>query len=71
MAELKPLRLKTQRVAKKVAIATISPVAQICVDTGVYHLANNFDYLIPESISDAIFPGVFVKVPFAAGEVAG
>ena len=71
MAEVKPLRLKTQRVARRVAVAADSPVAQICVDTGVFHLANNFDYLIPEAISSAIVPGVFVKIPFGPNEVAG
>jgi hypothetical protein len=45
VAEIKPLRLKAQRVKSKVQIAQSSPVVQVCVDTGVFHLQNNFDYL--------------------------
>ncbi len=71
MAEVKPLRLKAQRVAKRVAIATESPTAQICVDTGVFHLANSFDYLVPEEFSDLVKPGVFVKVQFGPNELSG
>ena len=71
MAEVKPLRLKTQRVAKKVAVAQENPVAQVCVDTGVFHLPDSYDYLVPEEISDLIVPGVFVKVPFGNSEVMG
>lgn len=71
MAEVKPLRLKTQRVAKKVAIALENPVAQICVDTGVFHLPDTYDYLVPAEISDSVVPGVFVKVPFGKAEVMG
>jgi len=71
VAEIKPLRLKAQRVANKVVIAKTSPVAQVCVDTGVFHLQNNFDYSIPESISDQLIPGTLVKVPFGKSEVLG
>ena len=71
MAEVKPLRLKAQRVAKRVAIATDSPTVQICVDTGVFHLPNVFDYLVPEEISKLIQPGTFVKVVFGANECSG
>ena len=71
MAEVKPLRLKTQRVAKKVAIAQDNPVAQICVDTGIFHLPDTYDYLVPYEISEFIVPGVFVKIPFGKTEVMG
>ena len=71
MAEVKPLRLKTQRVAKKPAIALENPVAQICVDTGVFHLPDTYDYLVPEDLSESVVPGVFVKVPFGRTEVMG
>ena len=71
MAEVKPLRLKTQRVAKKPAIALENPVAQICVDTGVFHLPDTYDYLVPEALSELVVPGVFVKVPFGRTEVMG
>jgi len=71
VAEVKPLRLKTQRVAKKVSVALENPVAQICVDTGVFHLPDTYDYLVPQDISDLVIPGVFVKVPFGSAEVMG
>ena len=71
MAEVKPLRLKTQRVSRKPAIAIDNPVAQICVDTGVFHLPDTYDYLVPEDISELVVPGVFVKVPFGKSEVMG
>lgn len=71
MAEVKPLRLKAQRVAKKVAIAPVNPVAQICVDTGVFHLPDTYDYLVPADLHEFIVPGVFVKVPFGPNEVMG
>ena len=71
MAEEKPLRLKAQRVASKVVIAKSSPIAQVCVDTGVYHLQDIYDYVIPENISGLVVPGVLVKVPFGKSEVLG
>ena len=71
MAEVKPLRLKTQRVAKKPAIALENSVAQICVDTGVFHLPDTYDYLVPEVLSELVVPGVLVKVPFGRTEVMG
>lgn len=71
MADVKPLRLKTQRVASKVEIAQHSPIAQVCVDTGIFHLQNQFDYLIPETISEQLVPGVLVKVPFGASQQLG
>ena len=71
MAETKPLRLRTQRVPKKIAVAIENSVVQVCVDTGVYHLPDQYDYLVPESLSVLMVPGVFVKVPFGKNEVAG
>ena len=71
MTQVKPLRLKAQRAPKKVAIASENPVAQVCVDTGVFHLPDSYDYLVPEEITDLVQPGVFVKVPFGKIEVMG
>ena len=71
MTQVKPLRLKAQRAPKRVAIASENPVAQVCVDTGVFHLPDSYDYLVPEEIADLVQPGVFVKVPFGKIEVMG
>jgi primosomal protein N' (replication factor Y) len=71
VTQVKPLRLKTQRAPKKVAVALENPVVQVCVDTGIFHLPNTYDYLVPEELSTFIQPGVFVKVPFGKAEVIG
>jgi len=71
VTQVKPLRLKTQRAPKKVAVALENPVVQVCVDTGIFHLPNTYDYLVPEELSTIIQPGVFVKVPFGKAEVIG
>lgn len=71
MAEVKPLRLKAQRISKKVEVAELNPVAQISVDTGVFHLPDIFDYLVPKALSEVIVPGVFVEIPFGSREVSG
>ena len=71
MTQVKPLRLKAQRGPKKVVVALENSVAQVCVDTGIFHLPDTYDYLVPEGMSDYIQPGVFVKVPFGKSEVIG
>ena len=71
MTQVKPLRLKAQRAPKKVTVASENPVVQVCVDTGVFHLPDTYDYLVPEALSDQVRPGVFVKIPFGSEEVMG
>ena len=71
MTQVKPLRLKAQRAPKKVTVASENPVVQVCVDTGVFHLPDTYDYLVPEVLSDQIQLGVFVKIPFGREEVMG
>jgi primosomal protein N' (replication factor Y) (superfamily II helicase) len=71
MTQVKPLRLKAQRAPKKVTVASENPVVQVCVDTGVFHLPDSYDYLVPEEISEQVRPGVFVKIPFGREEVMG
>ena len=66
VAQVKPLRLKTQRSPKNVVLTKVDPVAQVCVDTGVFHLPDIFDYTIPLDLEDLIQPGVLVKVPFGS-----
>ena len=66
VAQVKPLRLKAQRSPKIVAITKVDPIAEICVDTGVFHLPDIFDYLVPLELEDVIQPGVLVKVPFGS-----
>ncbi|MSY35536.1 MAG: hypothetical protein F2728_01530, partial [Actinobacteria bacterium] len=47
------------------------PVARIWVDTGVFHLDQPYDYLIPEDLSEIISTGIRVQVPFGTREVEG
>jgi len=52
-------------------IAGRLPVARVLVDTGVFHLDQKYDYLVPEKLSDVVFPGVRVQLPFGNRETEG
>lgn len=56
-----PLKLKSERVGK-VTLAQEKPYLSVLVDTGVYHLDYEFDYLLPEKFD--LQPGQWVSVPF-------
>lgn len=61
----KALTLVRQRAPKiQGKPATNSPVARVLVDTGVFHLDQEFDFLVPEELSEIATPGVSVRVPF-------
>jgi len=47
------------------------PVAKVRVDTGVFHLDQLYDYLIPEKLSDSAVVGVRVQLPFGGRETEG
>ena len=58
-----PLRLKRERFQDGTSkIAPHAPVLSVLVDTGVYHLDQEFDYLLPENLSVSV--GDWVSVPF-------
>jgi primosomal protein N' (replication factor Y) len=66
----RPLRLKREVAERPVGVtATDLPVAQVWVDSGVFHLDHIFDYLVPESISSLVRTGIRVVVPFNGREV--
>jgi primosomal protein N' (replication factor Y) (superfamily II helicase) len=69
---MKPLRLKAE-VAKRESIRSEQStfVAQIQVDTGVYHLDQPYDYSIPNQLIDQVSIGIRVQVPFGGREVEG
>ena len=46
-------------------------VAQVAVDVSLAHLDRPFDYLVPESMSQAAVPGCRVRVRFAGRQVDG
>jgi primosomal protein N' (replication factor Y) len=61
----KALTLVRQRAPKiQGKPATNSPIARVLVDTGVFHLDQEFDFLVPEELSEIATPGVSVRVPF-------
>ena len=61
----KALTLVRQRAPKiQGRPATNSPIARVLVDTGVFHLDQEFDFLVPEELSEMSIPGVSVRVPF-------
>jgi primosomal protein N' (replication factor Y) len=47
------------------------PYARIRIDTGVFHLDQLYDYLIPEKFSELIQIGVRVQLPFGNRETEG
>ena len=68
MANTKPLSLKRQRAALKVArnlqLKAGQLQAEVFIDTGVFHLEQEFSYLVPEELGQNIKVGSIVKVPF-------
>lgn len=71
---VKPLRLKREVIAKastKPTQASFAPVAGVLVDSGVLHLDQEFDFLVPYEFSETMVPGSLVKVPFRRKRVLG
>jgi primosomal protein N' (replication factor Y) len=56
-----PLKLKSERVGK-LTLAEENPILSVFVDTGVFHLDYEFDYLLPSKFD--LKPGQWVSVPF-------
>jgi len=70
VALTRPLRLKSE-IAKQKPEGSSSefPIARVWVDSGVFHLDANFDYLIPDNLAASIATGVRIQVPFHGREV--
>ncbi len=72
MALTRPLRLKAEIAKlKPEGSSSALPIARVWVDSGVFHLDQKYDYLIPDNLSDIISTGVRVQVPFHGREVEG
>ena len=71
MAQVKPLRLKSQKSKQKPEIATQAPVAQVLVISSVFHLDGTYDYLVPHSESTNAVVGSLVKVDFSGRATQG
>ncbi len=56
---------RKKRTKADVPMASVDPIAHIVIDSPLPHLDHQFDYAIPEKLSDAIKPGVRVRVRFA------
>ena len=61
----KALTLVRQRAPKiQGKPASNSAIARVLVDTSVFHLDQEFDFLVPEDLSEIAVPGTSVRVPF-------
>ena len=70
--EIKPLRLKRQSAPKpKPSQAASQPVAKVLVDSGLLHIDQEFDFLVPQEFANSAVPGTLVKVPFNRKRVLG
>ena len=66
----RPLRLKREVAERSIgAHASELPVAQVWVDSGVFHLDHTFDYFVPESLTSLVSTGIRVVVPFNGRDV--
>ena len=67
-----PLRLKVQEASRSHTVtAGSNPVARVWVETGLSHLEDIYDYLVPQDLSDQIDVGVRVSIDFAGRDVDG
>lgn len=71
MALVKPLKLRSERIAAKKVVAEDLPVARVIVDTKVYHLDEPYSYLVPAEISESLVTGSIVRVPFGRNMTEG
>jgi len=62
---VKPLRLKREVYLQPGEITDDLPLAKVLVDTGIAHLDQPYDYLVPKKFENEIKAGSFVEVDFA------
>ena len=70
----RPGHLREQHQKRLLQLALLGqslPVAKIRVDTGVFHLDQLYDYIVPEKLSDSAVVGVRVQLPFGGRETEG
>ena len=66
------LRLKIQSETARSEVASANqPVARVWVDTGVLHLDESYDYLVPQSLDLTVKEGTRVSVNFSGRIVEG
>ena len=64
MAEVKPLKLKQERVQLSRKRASIDPYVLVLVEHHIVHLDQIYEYEIPEDLSDRAIVGALVEVEF-------
>ena len=70
MALTRPLRLKSEVAKLRPETSSSSlPIARVWVDSGVFHLDQSYDYLIPDNLTSAVRTGIRIQVPFHGREV--
>ena len=70
MAGTRPLKLRSEVAVRRAEKSSSQrPIAQVWVDSGVFHLDGSFDYLIPDDLSAVVDVGIRVQVPFNGREV--
>lgn len=71
MAILRPLKLRSEKIAVKQVAAKSNSVAEVLVDTKVFHLDEPYSYLVPEPLAESLVVGSLVKVPFGRTSTEG
>ena len=70
--KVKPLKLRRERAPRPTPSAALeAPIATVLVDSGLLHLDQEFDFLIPHEFSEQVKFGSLVKVPFNKGKTLG
>jgi len=71
VAEVRPLRLRQERVLPKQQISENYPYASVLVDHGIFHMDSVYDYLVPASLDESVVAGQLVEVPFNSKKKLG
>jgi primosomal protein N' (replication factor Y) len=71
VALIKPLKLRSEKIAAKPVRAKDRPCVSVIVDTKIFHLDQPYSYIVPESLSGIIEVGSLVRVPFGRTTTEG
>lgn len=71
MAESRPLRLQRQKAAGTLRARKFDHLAEVLVETPVFHLSEPFTYGIPAEFVPIVRVGSVVSVPFKEGDLTG
>jgi primosomal protein N' (replication factor Y) len=71
VADLKPLKLKSQLAHTKYPLSERLPFASVVVDVPAFHLESTLTYSIPSHLDEDLTVGSLVEVPYGATDVRG